>query len=400
MSPKRKPRRMVSAKRRPNKQQKSNPIGDITRAIADVERVVETFLPLLGNQKSSAAPVARSVQKRFKAPRLKADAAGQVVTHRELIATVVASDNAASPADPFGDNLKKYSLQPGDPTTFPWLAENAKNWSQYHFRNLTAIYHARCATTTSGSVLMAPDYTASDPAPTTEAQMTAYKGAVENVPWQDISLPISVNDMHSMSHRKFIRNASVAGDIKTFDAGNLYVAAFGQPAAISGEPIGKLWIEYTVEFHVPQIMSTTIPSSPTFSVFYNSTAQAISDTTNTIIAFDTAITNGLNATAHPTVSGRWILPRGLYKITCMLTAQCTGTLNSAQLELYQDGVSLTPYCWTYLGSHAADYFTMPALVGVVSSDGTQDVGIDFLADVSASNTLLDPEDCRLIIESM
>jgi len=105
-----------------------------------------------------------------------------------------------------------------------------------------------------GSIILAPDYDASDGAPISEQVVDQYEDAKEDVPWKNLECILNVSAMHNTGPRKYIRFGSLSSnqDIKMYDVGTMFVFTVDSAAAASW---GKLWVEYEIELHTPQLPS-------------------------------------------------------------------------------------------------------------------------------------------------
>jgi len=142
------------------------------------------------------------------------------------------------------------ALNPGLAGTFPWLSNIANNFEQYRVRMMRFCYLTRTGTNIPGSVLMAPDYDASDAQPLSEQILSNYAEIVEDAPWKDICCILRPAGMHALGPKKFVRNGLVPGqDLKTTDVGTFVLAT------VDGSAVnwGKVWVEYDVEFFAPQL---------------------------------------------------------------------------------------------------------------------------------------------------
>jgi len=250
---------------------------------------------------SYMAPTSIASQQRQRGPRSQTrfDGKSIIIKRRELIGSISGSTSFS---------VRKYAVNPGIASTFPLLSVQAPQWEQYRFRKLAFEYITRTATTTLGSVIMAPDYDAEDVSPASEAQITGYEGAVEDAPWKNISSFIDCNAI-SPGPRKFIRSGAVAGDIKNYDALNFFVATLEE---VGTDAIGKLWVDYEVELSVPQ-NSPSDQSGPTrVSYFRRAAAQTFASTINEAIDWDAAISDPLGIGNDTT--GDFKPPKGVYKM--------------------------------------------------------------------------------------
>lgn len=169
------------------------------------------------------------------------------VRHREYIQDVNGSVAFAVTSLP---------LNPGMSTCFPWLSEMAQLFESYRFRGLRFVYETQKSASTNGTVLMSVDFDAADSAPTTKQQIMSYEGAVRSGVWQECRYDAKPSSLHKFGPQKFVRGAALAAnqDIKTYDAGNLYIATQGCADATA---IGELYVEYDVDLVTPQIQSST-----------------------------------------------------------------------------------------------------------------------------------------------
>jgi hypothetical protein len=100
--------------------------------------------------------------------------------------------------------------------------------------------------------MLVPDYDAADSAPSSEQIASAYRDVIEEAPWVvEVTCTLDPTALMEPSNRKFVRTGTLASnlDIKTYDGGNLFVCTTDGTAVAWG----KLWVEYDVEFFVPQL---------------------------------------------------------------------------------------------------------------------------------------------------
>jgi hypothetical protein len=196
------------------------------------------------NQSTATAGVAYASRMVSNPPKIKADARSCSITHRELVTAINGSG-------PFAVNYA-YALNPGQKDTFAWLATQAQGWEKYRFKRLAFIYKTRCPTSTTGSVMMAYDYDAGDTPPQTEVAMSSYQGCSEDAPWKEIRVEANRKSMNDQFDWHFVRTGTppVGQDIKTLDVGNFFVGTVDGQDNFNW---GKLWVEYEVEFMIPQL---------------------------------------------------------------------------------------------------------------------------------------------------
>jgi hypothetical protein len=271
-----------------------------------------------------------------RAPRISSNVRGQRIVHRELVTTIVGSTTFSCLA---------IALNPGLAAAFPWLSTVASSFEQYAFRKLRFHFVTRESTTYLGSLLLAPDYNAQALAPTTEVQASQMRGAVEDVPWRDQFLSFSVQDMHALGPRKFVRTGPAAGDLKTYDVGQLFACSIGCTDSTSN--IGKLWVEYDVELFIPQN-----PAQPSLILLGSGSvlnkrfaeAQLVASTPQQIVWLNDTVLVDTIGIFGGVISGTFTLPVGSYKIEANVGFASTDnetTGGSYFLNLYVNGTKVT-----------------------------------------------------------
>lgn len=253
------------------------------------------------------------------------------IAHRELVSGSLAGANGA-----FVNQLT-LALNPGLAATFPWLAPQAQQWEQYKCHKLSVEYVPIAATSTQGDVILSPDYDASDPTPTTEVQAVNNAGSIQDSCWKNIKLDLDLNAMMGLGPRRYVRPCNVAGDIKTFDIGKVFVGTVNQTATTA---VGKIYVDYDFEFFVPQNSPSPSTTSVSTSFFSQNAQQTITTATPTPITFDTSVFDPISF--GPPDAGIFTPAAGTYKISCQASTfdnaveACGGTM-----ELLKNGASLT-----------------------------------------------------------
>ncbi len=273
-------------------------------------------------QRAVSAPVSMASTVRNIQPKISYNGSNSCcIMHRELIATINHSSSFATTS---------FALNPGLSATFPWLAPMAAQWEQYKFKKLIFNYVTRTSTTTVGSVLLAPDYDASDSAPSSEVNMASYQDCVEDVPWKNLVCRLNAASMHIIQQRKYLRTGAIPSgtDVKLYDVGNFFVGTTG---GVNTDPIGKLYVEYEVEFYVPQKESSASSGS---SFAYTGANFSSSGSFDTLCQTATAI---IAAPSAP-VGGLFTVPKGNWAITAQLQTSSNTTYS---FRILVDGVSVT-----------------------------------------------------------
>jgi hypothetical protein len=165
------------------------------------------------------------------------------IVHRELITSVTGSV-AFTVANTF-------PLNPGMNVTFPWLANEAAGWEKYKFNDVKFCYYTRTGSNVPGSLMLAPDYDASDAAPVSEVVASAYEDTEEDAPWKDICCHLQRAELMGDMQERYVRVGALAAnqDVKTYDCGNMFVCTV-DGTAVSW---GKLWVEYDVTLITPHV---------------------------------------------------------------------------------------------------------------------------------------------------
>lgn len=279
---------------------------------------------------ASRAPAALSTRVVTQAPNIhmRNDGTSTRIRHRELLDPSVLGSTTY--------NVQSViELNPGLEATFPWLAPQALQWEQYIAHHIAVIYIPIAPTDTQGTITISPSYDPSDPEPTTEQQLSNAVDTVEVTVWQRTKVPLRKAAMMTPGPKKFIRGAMVAGDIKTFDAGVLYVATNN---CANTNPIGKLWIEYDFEFFVPQNSPNVgLAPSSVSAIVGPSTDVPLTTTVTQRMHFNDASVdftfNPLNI-SQPGLPGIFFPPKGFYRVCVKAEVASTGASVAQEAVLY------------------------------------------------------------------
>jgi len=224
---------------------------------------------LVGSSAFSAAPVSQTRVVKTGRPKMTSLPNGDArIIHREYIGEVTAGTSSPSV---FSNT--SYPVNPGQNQTFPWLSQIASRYESYRFNALRFDYETEAPSSLGGSLVLALDYDASDPAPVSKQQALAFRESVRSAPWKEcrhVSLSEDLNKQKSY----FVRNGSQPSttDIKTYDVGNLNVITQGVTTASS--TCGELYVEYDVTLMTPVYenvalggASAYVPSATTAAPF-------------------------------------------------------------------------------------------------------------------------------------
>lgn len=171
-----------------------------------------------------------------------------VIVQRELITTI--SDDSQGTGFKVRKRLR---INPASTDTFPWLSYVGRCYESYKFRKLRFVYYPRCPTSTSGSVIMSPDYDSADSGAVTEKGLSRNIGTTEDAPWKEISCSFTPSRMNQAFKTHFCmtdeRFATSKQDQKTVDCAQFFI---GIDSNNQNFIWGKLWVEYEVELFNPQ----------------------------------------------------------------------------------------------------------------------------------------------------
>lgn len=276
-----------------------------------------------------------------------------VVAASELLASVNGSVDFVS---------TKFPLNPGLATVFPRLSKEAAVWQHYRFKKLSFRYVTRSSTNTAGSVILSPSYNPAEIAPSNETEASNTAQAVEDVTWsKEITCRLKPGSMYPMGPKKQVRYFNIPGDLNVYDVGNLYVCTKGQ---LDATEIGKLWVDYEVEFYIPQ--STPITPYPRDMTIVTMTPSALTpaDGVSEIawLPLD-PVTNPLDLSLDSKTSTQITLPKGAYSIGISThigtTSDATATLD---VDPHLNGVSIGQIYTVPTPKNRIEHYTLRVVV--------------------------------------
>lgn len=274
----------------------------------------------------------------------RAGANAIVVRHREYVASVTSSVLYS---------CSSVSLNPGLGATFPWLSLVACAYEKYRFRQLRFIYKPQCGSSSSGSFWMAIDTDASDPTPSSKAVIASYANAAMGSIWSPLSVQYPIKNIDNMK-QWYTRPGLVPNtDVKMYDVGNLYFATEG---AAGAAVVGDIFVEYTVELLVPQLVNPVVSSSANLATTGSTLAQPLLNYANSVINSTVTVDNATDPTSSRIVFSK----PGTY----LLTGQnygFTGITSGPDLTGSTATVSLIDSIWN--AAQTAGQFALIVTVG-------------------------------------
>ncbi len=234
------------------------------------------------------------------------------VKHSELVQVI---------NDTVGFQVFKLDLNPGLVSVFPWLSAVAQRYETYKFHNLSFEFVSRCSATKIGSIILSPDYDPDDYGTPSESQMSFYKNAIEDSQWKDFSMKLSNKDMFTTGSRKNVRSELIAGTLKNYDCGKLWIGTNGDGVT----SIGKLWVHYDVELFTPA--SDLIENENWLTPdIYSRNADAEQTLVVGIqqpVIFGTLRGSGKLPVTYNAANGEFTVPRGAYRVAFELPSRIT-----------------------------------------------------------------------------
>lgn len=295
---------------------------------------------------SVGAATSYSTQQATTAPIITGSRQTKRVIHRELLGSISGTTSATTPG------VTKFVVQPGLAASFPWLSTEAVNWEQYRIRRMDYKFVTRQSTAYAGSLLLAADYDVTNPQPTTESQAATYENATEDSVWRDQCLRLDPSAMHGVNPRKYVRN-SVQQDLKMYDAANIYFVTVG---CADTTVLGKIWVEYEIDFFVPQTEAAAPVTAQFTSLFTKSTSTSCTTATPTTIQYNVIAQDPLGVGVG-LAAGVFTPPAGVYKISASLAAIDTvGEAFTVTTSFLKNGAAFAT--WLEYGLAAASQYVL------------------------------------------
>jgi len=147
----------------------------------------------------------------------------------------------------------RYSLNPGDGTTFPWLSGLATRFEKYQFAKLTVMYKPTCATTTQGGIALVAVYDPADEVPDTRTQLFNAESSVRAAVYDDIKLVVKPANLRRKLYVRMTHHDLIdANELRLSDVGYFVSAVMNTDG---DHQFGDLFIEYDVSFYGPKVSS-------------------------------------------------------------------------------------------------------------------------------------------------
>lgn len=181
-----------------------------------------------------------------------------VLSHKEYVADIFGPETRGVFQN------QTFGLNPGLPSTFPWLSQIAQNYEEYTIKQLIFTFRSTITDFVAtngqvGTILLATQYNANDEPFQTKQDMMEYSGAVSAKCSQAVIAGVECDPAQlSGPPGKYTRAGPVPQneDVKTYDLGTLNVATSNTPQEFNNQAVGELWVSYTVELRKPKFFVT------------------------------------------------------------------------------------------------------------------------------------------------
>lgn len=182
-------------------------------------------------------------------PSMHKEGQSIIVRHKEYVSEIRGAINFTV--------RQQLPINPGLPTTFPWLSGIASQYSEYRIRGM--VYHyiptsgnAVASTNAAlGTVMIQTSYRATELLPTSKMEMLNEYWSSESVPSADFCHPIECDPKENPFNVQYIRTGALPSTENQlmYDLGRTTVAVAGQQ--VDDKVLGDLWITYEIELKKP-----------------------------------------------------------------------------------------------------------------------------------------------------
>jgi len=270
----------------------------------------------------------------YKEPNMKSGKNSMRVTNSELVNANLVSSSSLNTLILANNSNINPGLSTSANGVFTWLNTIAGEYQEYRVHKLVFKYMPKCATSDKASVYTVIIYDAEDSTGYSELQVATFAGRGESVAYWAHECRMDVKAAMVPGPWKRVRSGNVAGDLNLYDAGivQVYIADNGAASL----PVGKLWVEYDIEFKKPEPALTGRTFVTSASLIKMSANQTITSTVNTQVLFDTAVTNFSGLKVKTDATGLMTPPQGTYVVTFNVTLSGVSAGNfTEQLQFYK-----------------------------------------------------------------
>jgi len=262
-----------------------------------------------GDALFAAMPAVVANEVRFTRPHIEVskDGCKKTVCHRVQLETPVV------PTSTDFQVVFNTEIQPGL-TMGDWLATESSGWEQYVMRQLRYHWVPIVGTTADGDINMILDYNPLGTPPSDSTAASENQDMVQGsifVPHTLVARPKDL--MNATGKRKWVRTAlDFVGDRKTYDCGRIMLASEGCSTLTPGARLGKLWVDFVIDFYVPTTPNSQSVGFCRVAQFVLGDNQILPSAATTALVGWTERTNNVGVTVD--ASGVFELPQGCYKV--------------------------------------------------------------------------------------
>lgn len=250
-----------------------------------------------------------------------------------------------------------FPINPGQPTTFPWLSTIAANYQEWCANGLIFYFVSTSAAalnstnTALGKVVMATSYDVLDPSFSTTSQMLATEFSNYGKPAEDLMHAVECDPKLRPTLLLYTRVTSppTGADQRLYDLGTFTLASDGMQAASN---IGGLWVSYDITLCKPIIA----PATTTKDMFFMSASN-----TTSISASTTAVSNSSTRPIGGTlVANTYTFPKSLSTGTYTIAARSFGDgITSLTYQTAVSSYSAAITAVNYFDNGTLSAFTTP-----------------------------------------
>jgi hypothetical protein len=189
-----------------------------------------------------------------------------VVRHREFIGTIVGSSGFTVQYE--------LPINPGLPTTFPWLSGIASKYQQYEVKGMIYQYLPTSGTFNGndaalGTIMMQTTYRATDSAPLSKVEMLNEYWSNEIVASQTMLHAIECDPKENPFAVHYVRNTPITtGEPLMYDVGKTFIATQGMGGASPTSAIGDLWVTYEIMLKKPIVSSDVVEMDDSYLAIF------------------------------------------------------------------------------------------------------------------------------------
>jgi len=159
--------------------------------------------------------------------------------------------------------IQSWDLNPGLPSSFPWLAQLAVNFEEYELIQLCYTFKSTISDFAAnsgqvGQVIMCTQYNPDSAPFATKDEMMLYEGGMSCKTTESMIHGVECDPAKiAGSAQKYVRvgNIPPQEDQKNYDLGRTSLAVVNAPSTYANQQIGELWVSYTVRLRKPKIAS-------------------------------------------------------------------------------------------------------------------------------------------------